>query len=155
MRSILLGLSAFALICTPAIAGVGGETVVFTGTVADTCSLVMTTPGVLALSVDGTTLGSEIAGGVAHAAVVAITSNGLNTITVSPPTLEDSPSKYVTSGQTLEVGYSGPHTQAFTEEETEFDIGITTEDLTVNNHIVNANGFDQGSYEMHTVLTCS
>jgi hypothetical protein len=132
--------------------------VTFTGIVLNTCSLVAT-PGLLGLSSDGETLGSEETGGLA--AEVAIVSLGVNTVTVGAPTRTGSPVSYNAAGEVVSVAYQGlvalgGISQSYTTATTDFDVGILP--LTVveiDNRIVNSNGFAQGTYETTTVVTCS
>lgn len=148
MRTYLLGLSALFLACTPAAA----TDVEFSGTVSNTCGLTVSTAGTLGLAADGKTLGSAV--GTGNAAVVGIVSIGVNTITVDAPLLTESPVTYDPGPQTLEVSYSGPASQVYTAAQTNFEIGITTEDLTIENRVRNTLGFDQGAYKTKTVVTC-
>jgi len=154
MRVLTIGLVAVVL-------GTGGSVaadVTFAGVVLNTCTLIAT-PGVLALSSDGSKLSSAITGGVP--ATVSIVSLGINKITVNNPTLTASPSAYNPGGQVLKVSYQGlgllaSIVQALTGLTTTFDIGILPITiLQVNNEVSNSNGFPQGAYETTTVVTCS
>lgn len=132
--------------------------VTFTGIVLNTCTLVAT-PGVLGLSSDGDTLGSEEVGGLS--AEVAIVSLGINTVTVAAPSRTGSPVGYDATGEVVSVAYHGlvalgAISQSYTTSTTNFNVGILP--LTVveiDNRIVNSNGFTQGTYETTTVVTCS
>lgn len=133
--------------------------VTFSGTLSGVCSLALTTPGTLALSTDGTTLGSEELGGIP--AAVAILSIGSYTVTVNAPTRTASPAAYSTSGEAIQVSYLGLGalslvSQGYTASNTTFSIGsLPLSVLTMNNRIVNPNGFAAGTYTTRTVVTCS
>jgi hypothetical protein len=154
MRS--LGYGVVALLLSAGMAHAADVT--FTGIVLNTCTLVAT-PGLLGLSADGETLGSEELGGLA--AEIAIVSLGVNTITVGAPTRTGSPVGYNATGEVISVAYQGlvalgSISQSYTTSTTDFDVGILP--LTVveiDNRIVNPNGFIQGTYETTTVVTCS
>ncbi len=132
----------------------------FDGTVSSVCSLSLSTNGTMALSADGTVLGSEESGGLAGA--VLILSIGSNTIDVAAPVrVGADPAGYVSTGEVLEVSYSGASglsgvSQAYTSADTDFAASnIPLSLLTLHNRIVNANGFAAGSYATRTVVTCS
>lgn len=136
--------------------------VVFNGEVADTCDLSLPVPanGMMLMSPDHTILGSDQAG---IPVVLTITSIGSNTITVGAPTLTDSPGTYDSSGQSLEIGYTGtgllnlvnrpmgPGSSTFNAG----ILGVTLSTIVINARIVNENGFAQGDYQLTSVVTCS
>src|ERR1700742_3647231 len=103
MRMLALAAAAatVALCAVPAQA----TNVTFSGTLGLSCALSLTTPGTLALSADGKTLGSEQTGGVP--AVLSIVSVASNPVSVAAPTLTSSPGGYDPTGQQLEVAYTG------------------------------------------------
>lgn len=149
----------FGLFCLLLTTGtVHAADVTFTGIVLNTCTLVAT-PGLLGLSSDGNTLGSEELGGLP--AEVAIVSLGVNTVTVGAPTRTGEPSGYNPSGEVVSVAYQGlvalgGISQSYTTSTTNFSVGILPLTVVqVNNRIVNPNGFIQGTYETTTVVTCS
>ena len=154
MRS--LGTGVVVLLLSTASAAAADVT--FTGIVLNTCTLVAT-PGLLGLSSDGETLGSEELGGLA--AEVAIVSLGINTVTVAAPTRTGSPVGYNAAGEVVSVAYQGlvalgGISQAYTTSTTNFSVGILPLTVVqVNNRIVNSNGFTQGTYQTTTVVTCS
>jgi hypothetical protein len=132
----------------------------FNGTVTGVCSLALDTDGTLALSADGTILGSEETLGVP--AAVLVLSIGSNTIDVAAPArISADPSGYDDTNETVEVSYGGLGglagvTQAYTEIATDFGVGnIALSVLLVNNRIVNPDGFAAGTYTTRTVVTCS
>lgn len=133
--------------------------VTFSGTVANTCTLAVPTPGLLGLSTDGKTLGSEETGGLA--ATVTIISLGGNSITVAAPTLVSHPGAYTPGSETLSLKYQGQSglsgvSQAYTSAQTSFSVGILPiTNLIVDLKVVNNSGFAQGAYTAKTVLTCS
>lgn len=155
MRSVFLSV-VVALLCTGPAAAVD---VTFSGTLTDGCSLGLTAPGTLALSVNGQRLGSEETGGTA--ATLTVLSIGSNTVTVGAPTRTASPAGYNATGETIEVAYTGQGALSAVSEpygtaSTDFD--VTTAPLTnviFNARINNANGFEAGTYGVRTVVTCS
>jgi len=133
--------------------------VVFSGNIANTCTLAVATTGLLALSLDGKTIGSDQPGGIS--ASLTIVSLGANTVTLAAPTRTSSPGAYVAAGEQIKVAYAGTGglnlvNQAYTALGTNFSTGLLPlTALTINNEIVNTNGFAQGHYETTTVVTCS
>jgi|GEM_PF-1548837 len=156
MRGVVLGCLIAAAGVTPVLAATD---VTFTGTVSDTCTVAVPTPGLMALSADGKTLGSEQSGGLA--ASVTIVSLGGNSITVGAPSLVSSPPAFTPGEETIQIKYAGLSglssvSQDYTSAQTSFAVGIlplTT--LLVNMQIINDAGFAQGTYTAKTVLTCS
>jgi hypothetical protein len=156
MRGVVLGCLVAAFGVSPVLAATD---VTFTGTVSNTCTVAVPTPGLMALSADGKTLGSEQTGGLA--ASVTIVSLGGNSITVGAPSLQTYPLAYTPGSETVQVKYAGLSglssvSQTYTSSQTSFAVGIlplTT--LLVNMQIINNAGFAQGTYTAKTVLTCS
>lgn len=136
-----------------------GADVNFTGTVVSTCSILAATDGLLGLVTDGTMLASEGAvGGLPG--TVTILSIGSNTIEVGAPSRVLSPPAYDNTGEAVEVSYFGVSglslvTQGYTSTATSFSPGsIAASVLTVNNRIVNPDGFVAGNYATRTEVTC-
>ena len=149
MRAVLVAFGC-ALVCTPAFAATD---VVFTGTVADTCTLAVPTAGTMTLSADGKTLGSDQSLGVP--ATVTVLSLGGNSVTLSAPTLTASPAGYG-GGETVQMSYSGLASHAYTSLQQTFSVGIIPlTSLIINMQVINNSGFTQGTYTAKTVLTCS
>ena len=121
----------------------------------DTCTIAISTPGVMMLSGDGTILGSDQALGVP--ATVTVLSIGSNNIALSAPTLETYPAGYTPGGETVEMNYTGLASHpVFTTLGLNFDIGLLSlSELFVNLKVTDASGFTQGTYTAKTVLTCS
>ena len=150
VRKLLFVWAGLAALCGPADAATD---VVFTGNVADTCTLAVPTPGTMTLSADGKTLGSDQALGIP--ATVTVISLGSNTVTLAAPTLTDSPGGYG-GGETVQMSYSGLASHAYTTQQQTFSLGILPiTDLIINMQVINAAGFIQGTYKAKTVLTCS
>jgi hypothetical protein len=155
MRILVPAALCASLLCGPAVAA----DVNFSGTLLGLCSVVLTTPGVLALSTDGTSFGSADLGGLP--AAVSILAVGDYTISVAAPTRTNAPGTYNGAGETVEVSYSGLAglsfvNQDYTTAPTSFDIDtLPLSVLVMNNRIVNPNGFAAGTYETRTVVTCS
>jgi len=130
--------------------------VTFTGLVVDTCSVALATPGVMSLSGDGKVLATD-QGGLAVPATVTVVSIGTNTLSLAPPTLDTYPAGYTPGGETLELSTSGLLSNPlFTTLGIDGIIGLLPlTNLLVNLRITNPDGFEQGLYGAHTVLTCS
>jgi len=146
--------AVIALVIGAATPAVASTDVTFTGAVSDTCTLAVPTPGIMALSTDGTILGSDQTLGVP--ATVTVLSLGGNTLTLSAPTLTSHPSGYA-GGETVQMKYSGLASQpTYTSTQQTIPLGILPlTDLIINMQVVNANGFVEGDYTAKTVLTCS
>lgn len=129
--------------------------VTFTGIVVDTCTIAVTTPGVMVLSNDGTIMGS--AQGLGVPATVTILSIGTNTVELEPPTLETYPPEYTPGDETLELNTTGlASNPIFTSLGLDFLVGLLPiSELFVNLRMTNPDGFAQGIYTAKTVLTCS
>ena len=156
MRGALaLGLFCCGCLTAPAQAA----DVIFSGTLLSLCSVALTTPGVLALSADGTVFGSEEIGGVP--AAVSILAVGSYTVTVAAPTRTNQPGAYDPTGESVQVSYTGLAglgliSQAYTSSLTTFLIDtLPLSVLVMNNRITNPTGFAAGTYETRTVVTCS
>ena len=150
----MVGLACCALVTPSAAADVN-----FSGTLLGLCSVALTTPGVLALSTDGTIFGSEEIGGLS--AAVSILAVGSYTVTVAAPTRTNAPGAYNPTGEAIEVSYNGVAglgaiNQAYTSSLTTFPIDtLPLSVLVMNNRITNPTGFAAGTYETRTVVTCS
>lgn len=137
--------------------------VVFNGTVDNTCDLSVMLPptGTLALSADHTILGSDQPGGLPVS--LTIGSIGANTISVAAPTMTESPIGYVSSGQSLQIGYVGVGLLSIVNKPMgtgggSFSagiLGLTGSTILINARVVNANGFSLGDYQLTSVVTCS
>ncbi len=150
-RLFLATLAAAAVLPLPARA----IDVTFTGVVADTCTVVLATPGILGTSANGTVLSTKEGLGVP--ATVTILSIGANTVSLSAPTLLTHPGDYTPGGETLEIAYTGLASHPlFSATGLNFVLGLLPlSSLFVDLKITNASGFEQGTYTAKTVLTCS
>jgi hypothetical protein len=152
---VVVGVVCCAFVVTPAAAA----DVTFTGTLLGLCSVALTTPGILALSVDGTTFGSSEIGGLP--AAVSILAVGSYTVTVNAPTRVNSPAGYDPTGEAVQVSYTGLAglglvNQGYTSSLSTFNIDtLPLSILVMNNRITNPTGFAAGTYETRTVVTCS
>jgi hypothetical protein len=153
MRGLSVAAVLVAAFCLPGEAA--PVDVTFTGIVVDTCTIAVTTPGIMMLSGDGTILGSDQGLGVP--ATVTVLSIGSNNISLSAPVLETHPVGYTPGGETVEMNYSGFASHpAFSSLGLDFDIGLLSlSSLFVNLRVSDAAGFTQGTYTAKTVLTCS
>ena len=136
------------------------EDVLFSGTVVSTCSILAHSDGVLALSADGGSLTSELlSGGVPG--TVTVLSIGSNSLNIDAPTRQSAPGAYVATGESIEVAYVGASglslvNQPFTDSATSIPVStIVASVLTMDNRIVNPNGFPPGGYSTRTVVTCT
>ena len=147
-------LAIAALVSASACPALASTDVTFTGTVSDTCTLAVPTPGIMTLSADGKTLGSDQTLGVP--ATVTVISLGGNSLTLSAPTLTASPAGYA-GGETVQMNYSGLASHpAYTSAQQTIPLGILPlTSLIINMQVVNPSGFVQGNYTAKTVLTCS
>jgi len=151
MRVLVLACVVAGLAAAPAAAATD---VVFTGTVSNTCTLAVPTPGTMTLSAGGTILGSDQTLGVP--ATVTVVSLGGNTVTLSAPALTSSPAAYTPGSETVQMSYSGLASHAYTSAQQSFALGILPlTNLIINMQVINAGGFPQGTYTAKTVLTCS
>lgn len=143
---LLLPLLGLLLCASPAAAGI--------------CTLTLGTGGALALSGDGTHLGSDQPGGIP--AVITVASIGESTLTVSSPALIQYPAGFNPSALAFEVAYRGSGVlagidQPFTTSQTSIAIPnlISAVLLTIDNRITTASGLSAGTYQTRTVVTCS
>lgn len=131
------------------------------------CTLNVTAPGTMRASSDNTTLGSEV-NGTTPGTMTSVLSllDGTATIDVAPPTRIQTASGYNASAETLQVAYTASAvlglfpgaSQGYTSSQTSFQatgilsgLNIT---ITINNRILNPNGFAPGTYGTRTVVTC-
>jgi hypothetical protein len=126
------------------------------------CALVVLTPGTLLLSADGIRLSSDETG--ALPATMTVASIGPSTITVGAPSVIQSPPGHNTGSDFVEVAYEGTGllsqiNHGYTSTQTQAtvpNLGIGgLEVLTIDNRITNTSGFDAGTYQTRTVITCS
>lgn len=131
------------------------------------CTLNVQSPGTLRASSDNTMLGSEVNGTTPGTMTSVLTLlDGTATIDVAPPTRIQTASGYNASAETLQVAYSAASvlglfpgaSQSYTSATTSFHAtGILTGlsiTITLNNRILNPNGFAPGTYATRTVVTC-
>lgn len=149
---------AVAMLCALGTQTVRAADVTFDANLSNTCTIALGTDGHLALSSDGSRMGTEEAGG--SAGTVTILSLGSNTIDVSAPALAASPGGYDSTGQQLEGAYQGLGglslvSQGYTTSATSFDVGsIALSVLDLNARLTNDNGFATGAYQLKTTVTC-
>jgi hypothetical protein len=124
------------------------------------CSLVVLTPGTLGLSADGDRIGSQETGGLP--ATITVGSVGASTLTVAAPTVIQSPAGHNTGADLVEVAYQGAGllaavSQGYTSVQTQNAIpnliGVVA--VTFHNRVTNSSGFEPGTYQTRTVVTCS
>ncbi|MDB5541859.1 MAG: hypothetical protein JWQ89_3586 [Devosia sp.] len=131
------------------------------------CSLNLNAPGTLRASSDNTVLGSEV-NGTTPGTMTSILSllDGTATIDVAAPTRTQSPAGYNAAAETLQVAYNATAvlglfpgaSQTYTGTTTSFHatgvLAGLTFTITLNNRILNPNGFAPGTYTTRTVVTC-
>lgn len=130
----------------------------FSGTLANSCTLALATPGILGLGADGS-LSSAL--GVGAPAVLSVLSVGTNTLTVNPPVWVSPAPGYDQGAETFEVGYSGLAGLGLADQP--LTTAVTTRSistlplslLTVNARVTNSKGFAGGTYQLKVVVTCS
>lgn len=153
LRSQLLGFAAAAALATIPPASAQAGTVTFTGIVANTCVLNVTTPGLLGASSDGTTLSSETTGGVA--AVLAVISTGsAPTMVFTAPTLNGPTGWSGTPVVSIRMNALSGATQAYTSSGFSAQLSQLLDTLTINAKAVNARGFASGTYTLASTVTC-
>ena len=135
------------------------ETISFTGSMANSCTLGSSSDGALGLASDGKSLSSEEIGGAQ--ATITIVSLANNTITVGAPTLSSYPSGYQSGGEVTKISYEGTGllstvSQDYTDNETSFQVGvIPITSVLFSSKTENTNGFVEGQYQIDSVITCS
>jgi hypothetical protein len=124
------------------------------------CSLVVLTPGTLGLSADGDRIGSQETGGLP--ATITVGSVGASTLTVAAPAVIQYPAGHNTASDLAEVAYQGVGllasvSQGYTSVQTQSAIpnliGVVA--VTFHNRVTNTQGFEPGTYQTRTVVTCS
>lgn len=127
---------------------------------AGICTLLVLTSGTLALSPDGTRLGSEEPGGLS--ATMTVGSIGASTLTVAAPTVIQSPAGHNGGSDLVEVAYQGTGllgsaNQSYTSAQTAVAVPniVSAVPVTIDNRVTNAAGFTAGTYQTRTVVTCS
>lgn len=125
----------------------------FSGLVVNVCVLTLSTPGVLAAAPSGTMLASTEAGGVS--AIMTVVATGTR------PTIQ-----FSVPQATGPVGWTGTPTsaiaytslsganQSFTSSASSATANALLDTFTINGRIINASGFESGTYGLATTATC-
>lgn len=153
MRIHLWKLSLIAALSTMATAPAQAGDVTFTGVIANSCVLNLSTPGVVAPSTDGTVLASDVGGGVAATlSVVAV--GTAPTLAFGAPALT-TPTGY-SGNATAAIRYTsaGGANQAYTSTASTARSGTLLDTFTINSRVTGAGGFASGTYNVRTVVTC-
>ena len=122
------------------------------------CSLSINNGGVMALSMDGSLLGSEQPGGVS--AALAVSSLVSATVEIGAPDLVEVPGGYNGNADVVQVRYIGAAglsgvLQDYTDQTTSFSIGLLPASvLSMDARVYTPNGFEAGTYRLRTVVTC-
>ena len=144
-----LACAAALLTATPSAA----TEVRLTGAVINSCVLSLPTNGALALSTDGTQLGSQEGVGGAPASLTIVAAGAAPTLNFSSPTL------------TGPAGLSGATTAyAFTSTGSGANQAYTTgpstatsslvDSFSINSRVTSASGFPSGNYTVAVTITC-
>jgi hypothetical protein len=124
-----------------------------TGIVVNTCVLTLSTPGTLAASSDGVTLGSQELTGLP--AVLAVISTGTRpTLNFTAPAITG-PSGW-TGTPTVSMAYTSLSglNQAYTTSATQAQPAALLDTLTINAKSVNSTGYISGTYTIASTVTC-
>ena len=119
------------------------------------CTLSLSSAGVMAPSATGTVLSSEQSGG-SPATLTLIAVGVLPTIDFSAPSLTTSPGGWSAS-RTDEIRYTSIRgaNQAYTSSASSFSETGLIDTFTVHSRVTSADGFAAGNYTLTTVVTCS
>ena len=154
-------LAAAIAVLALGVAAANADDVLFSGDVVTVCSVLAKTNGTLRLNTSGDAMTSEVLSGGTPGSITLL-SIGNNRISVSAPVRTGQGAGYVASGEAIEVSYLGASglslvNQAFTPSASFVDAtgAISASVLTVNNRIVNTNGFTAGTYSTKTTITCA
>lgn len=144
------------LLCAPVLALIlaapaEAVPVTLSGTIINSCTLTVNTPGVLVLSASGTTLGSSPGGTAASLSVVA--AGSAPTLTFGAPTLTSGAS---TTGATTEIAYTSTSgaNQDYTASQTTRAASLI-DSFSVHARVTRDAGFGSGSYTVTTLVTCA
>jgi hypothetical protein len=148
----LLLTSSFA-VAPAAIAPADAANVTLSGLLVDSCTLSLATPGALAASADGATLGSEQSGGTA-ATLTLIAIGGAPVVQFSAPSLS-SPVGWSASPTTA-IRYTsvGGANQAYTSGASSRQETGLIDSFTIHGRVTSGGGFAAGTYTVTTVATC-
>lgn len=134
---------------------VNAADVTLTGTVLDSCTLNLSSAGLLVLSPDYTQLSSEAVGGAPATLTVAST-GAFPTLTFGAPTLSSFPAGW-TDTSTKEIRYTAlvAPALAYTSNQTSRTLTTNADTFTLHGRVTNSGGFATGTYILRTVVTCS
>lgn len=119
------------------------------------CTLALSTGGVMTTSGSGTVLGSEQSGGTA-ASMTLVALGTLPTVTFAAPSLTASPTGWsATSVKEIKYVSTRGANQAYTASSSSFIETGLTDTFTVNGRVTSTEGFAAGNYTLTTVVTCS
>ena len=131
------------------------QVVNFDGLITASCTLVVSTPGVLGTNATGTEIGSEQTGGVA--ATLAVTAlGGAPTVQFTAPSMPTKPVAY-TGTPTISLKYSsvGGANQAYTTGASQYtSTNPLADTVTLHAKAVDSAGLVAGSYRLRTTATC-
>lgn len=146
---------AFALTASPALAVDNSGTVSFNGILLDSC-IVIPSAGVLAVSADGLSMGTEETGGAP--AALSVTAIGtLPQVSFTAPALTSSPAGYTGSPtQSIKFSATGASGQAsYTSNASTSQLTALTAAYVINGKVSDSSGLHGGAYTMTTVATCT
>lgn len=149
-RTVALAGGAILLAVSPA--STSAATVTLTGLVANMCVLTLSTPGLIAVTPQGTEVSTTQAGGVP--AIMSVVATGTNpTLSFTAPTLSG-PSA---AGATTELAFSSPGgaVRDFTASDYTVVVNRLLDTVTINGRARNTGGFASGSYSIASNVTCT
>ena len=149
-------LPAFLFIPFLAAAQTTGD-VQFNGMILSSCTILVLTPGTLAVNTDGDLLSSENLGGLPGTATVTSTGLGYDLSITAPTGFDTAPTDGGTN-TTYDASFSsiGVTIDPLVEVGDILSLGLGLSTLTVNASAQKSTGiFPAGTYQMTTTLTCS
>jgi hypothetical protein len=149
VKHALIAVMTAASVAIPAQA----QIVSFTGLAINLCVLTVTTPGLIAVSANGTTMASTEVGGL-PATMTVVATGATPTIQFSAPQATG-PGGWGGS-PVASIAYTslGGANQAYTSSASSRAVGGLLDTFTFNGRIQNATGFTTGTYTLATTATC-
>jgi hypothetical protein len=147
---ITIACGAFAALATAAPAA--AVDVSLTGLVINTCVLTVPTPGLMALSSDGTRLGSEEGLGGAPATLSVVAAGAAPTLSFAVPSLSGPGG---TDGAVTEIAYTAlsGENQPYTASASSAD-AARIDTFTIDGRVSSEDGFTAGTYAVTVTVTC-
>lgn len=139
--------------CFAIVSPIHAATITFTGAVANTCVINISTPGVLAMAAAGTTLSSEEALGT-NAILAVIATGTAPQLQFTLPVL-GGPAASIAAAST-QMAYTSPGgaAQAYTPSASNYTMNRLLDTITVKAKATNSDGFASGTYTISSTVTC-